>query len=261
MPRQKRIDFPGLPQHLIVRGNDRKPIFFSRDDRLRFLDCLGEARTRRSCDIHAFVLMPNHVHVLATPREEHAASRLMQDVGRAYVAYVNKHHGRTGALYEGRFKSSLVETARYFLACMRYIEMNPVRARMAVRPDAYEWSSHGQNITGEPGGLITPHPEYLQLGRDAARRAAAYERMFEQLEDPEELKAIRRGAMQGKAVGSEAYCRSVAQMIGRSVAFAPRGRPGCSNPAAGASPLGRGLPAVRAARRRRRREGACRAKD
>jgi len=224
MPRQPRIDFPGLPQHLIVRGNDRKPIFFTRDDRFRFLDCLGEARTRRACDLHAFVLMPNHVHILATPRELHAMSRMMQDVGRAYVAYVNKRHGRSGALYEGRFRSSLVETTRYFLACMRYIEMNPVRARLSVRPDAYEWSSHGQNITGEPGGLLTPHSEYLRLARDVAQRAAAYARMFEWPEDPGELIAIRRAANQGTAVGTETYCRCVEGMIGRCVAFAPRGR-------------------------------------
>jgi putative transposase len=230
MPRRPRTDFPGLPQHLIVRGNDRKPIFFSREDRLHFLKCLGEARARRSCDVHAFVLMPNHVHLLATPREDHAASRMMQDLGRAYVTHVNKRHCRTGALYEGRFKSSLVETTRYFLACMRYIEMNPVRARMADSPGAYEWSSHGQNITGEPGGLITPHAEYLMLGRDAVQRALSYGRLFEEPENADELGTIRRGAAQSAAVGTDVYCRSVARLIGRPVAIACRGRPKCSVP-------------------------------
>jgi putative transposase len=230
MPRRPRTDFPGLPQHLIVRGNDRKPIFFSREDRLHFLKCLGEARSQRSCDIHAFVLMPNHVHILATPREDHAASRMMQDIGRAYVAYVNKRHGRTGALYEGRFKSSLVETTRYFLACMRYIEMNPVRARIVDRPAAYEWSSHGQNITGEPGGFITPHAEYLMLGRDEIRRGLAYRRLFDEPEDPAMLTTIRRGAAQGAAMGTEMYCQGVAQFVGKPVAFVRRGRPRCSVP-------------------------------
>ncbi|HSS26786.1 MAG TPA: transposase, partial [Usitatibacter sp.] len=197
MPRAPRIDFPGLPQHLIVRGNDRKPIFFSDADRLYFLKCLGEARSQRSCDVHSFVLMPNHVHILATSRAEYGASRMMQDLGRAYVSHVNKLHGRTGALYEGRFKSSLVETARYFLACMRYIEMNPVRARLTSNPADFEWSSYGQNITGEPTGLVSPHAEYLDLGRDAAERAKCYGRLFEQPQEDEEVNAIRCGVNQG----------------------------------------------------------------
>jgi putative transposase len=233
MPRRPRTDFPGLPQHLIVRGNDRKPIFFSRDDRLRFLECLGQSRARRACEVHAFVLMPNHVHILATPREDHAASRMMQDVGRAYVAYVNKRHQRTGALYEGRFKSSLVETTRYFLACMRYIEMNPVRAHLASGPDAYEWSSFGQNITGDPGGLITPHAEYLMLGRNAVQRASAYGHLLDVPEDPDDISALRRGVAQGGAVGSETYCRGMAHLIGKPVTFMRRGRPSCSVPFSG----------------------------
>ncbi|HST00766.1 MAG TPA: transposase [Usitatibacter sp.] len=209
-----------------MRGNDRRPIFFSTEDRLHFLKCLGEARAKRGCDIHAFVLMPNHVHILATPRVDHAASLAMQDVGRAYVSNLNKLHGRTGALYEGRFKSSLVETTRYFLACMRYIEMNPVRARLAPNPTSFEWSSHGQNITGEPGGLIAPHAEYLNLGRTAQERARAYGRLFDEPEDEEELTAIRCGVAQGKALGTETYCRGLEKLLGRSVAFVPRGRPG-----------------------------------
>jgi putative transposase len=226
MPRPPRIDFPGLPQHLIVRGNDRGPIFFSDGDRLHFLKCLGEARARRGCDIHAFVLMSNHVHLLATPRAEHAASRMMQDLGRAYVTYVNKLHRRTGALYEGRFKSSIVETTRYFLACMRYIEMNPVRARLAPDPGSYEWSSYRQNILGEPSGLITPHAEYLNLGRNALERGESYARLVEEIPAKAELSAIRSGAKQGMAVGSDAFCQGMAQLLGRPVSYVPRGRPG-----------------------------------
>jgi putative transposase len=230
MPRQPRIDFPGLPQHLVVRGNDRQPIFFSDADRLHFLDCLGEARSRRCCDIHAFVLMSNHVHILATPRAPRASSRMMQDIGRAYVAHVNKAHGRTGALYEGRFKSSLVETTRYFLACMRYIEMNPVRAQMVSHPGAYEWSSYGQNITGEPGGLVTAHAEFLNLGRDAQERARSYVRLFDGPEDEEEVSAIRRGATQNGAVGTATYREALTSLLGQPVSFARRGRPTCSVP-------------------------------
>jgi putative transposase len=219
-----------LPQHLIVRGNDRKQIFFSEQDRLYFLRCLGETRAQRGCDIHAFVLMSNHVHILATPRAEHGASRMMQDLGRAYVTHVNKLHGRTGALYEGRFKSSLVETARYFLACMRYIETNPVRARMVSHPASYEWSSHGQNMTGQPSGLITPHPEYLSLGKGAVERAESYARLFDEPQGDEEISAIRQGARQGRAVGSERYCKELSTFLGKTVRFVPQGRPARSVP-------------------------------
>jgi putative transposase len=225
MPRPPRLDFHGLPQHLIVRGNDRKPIFFSREDRLYFLKCLGEARAKRSCDIHAFVLMGNHVHLLATGHAQRAVSRMMQDVGRAYVTHVNKLHGRTGALYEGRFKSSVVETTQYFLTCMRYIECNPVRARLAPHPGAYEWSSFGQNITGEPTGLITPHAEYIGLGRDAGMRAMTYASLFNEPIDDGKLAAIRLGVSQGKAVGTESFCKGLEALVGRPVSFAPRGRP------------------------------------
>jgi putative transposase len=155
---------------------------------------------------------------------------MMQDLGRAYVSHVNKLHGRTGALYEGRFKSSLVETARYFLACMRYIEMNPVRARLSSNPADFEWSSYGQNITGEPTGLISPHAEYLNLGRDAAERAKSYGRLLEQPQEDEEVNAIRCGVNQGKAIGSDAYRQHLAKFLGRSVEFVPQGRRACSVP-------------------------------
>ena len=233
MPRPPRIDFPGLPQHLIVRGNDRKPIFFSDADRLYFLKCLGEIRAKRACEIHAFVLMSNHVHILATPRMDRAASRMMQDLGRAYVGHVNKLHARTGALYEGRFKSSLVETTRYFLACMRYIEMNPVRAGICTHPRMYEWSSYGQNVNGSPTGLIAPHAEYLKLGRDSMERAASYRQLFDEPQADEEIDAIRRGVSQGKAVGSDSYCQELSRLLGRPVSFVPQGRPGRSVPFSG----------------------------
>src|SRR5258706_2525733 len=152
MPRAPRIDFPGLAHHVIVRGNNRKAIYFHDDDRTHVLKCLGDARAERDCEIHAFVLMPNHVHLLATARAQMGISRMMQDVGRAYVKHVNTRRRRTGALYEGRFKSSVVETRSYFLACMRYIELNPVRAALVSHPAQFPWSSFGQNISGDPSG-------------------------------------------------------------------------------------------------------------
>ena len=226
MPRPKRVDLPGLAHHLIVRGNDRQVIFHSDEDRSYFLERLGQARAHRQCDIHAFVLMDNHVHILATARVPCGISRMMQDVGRAYVKRVNWKYKRTGALYEGRFKSSLVETGSYFLTCMRYIELNPVRARMVDHPAQFAWSSFGQNITGEPSGLIEAHPEYLGLGRDTDSRAAAYRRLFEHEITAVELEAIRRSAQQSCALGGDEFCRAVEAMLLRPVAFVPQGRPG-----------------------------------
>jgi len=225
MPRAKRLDLPGLSHHLWVRGNDRRPIFFSDADRYRFLQCLGEARANRQCEIHAFVLMTNHVHVLATPRAAGGLSKMMQDIGRKYVRYVNMSHERTGGLYEGRFKSNLVETSSYFLTCMRYIELNPVRARMVEHVAHYPWSSFGQNVTGEPTGLITPHPEYLALGSEPESRGAAYYRLFDHEIDAVELDAIRQSMQQGCALGGTEFVKAVECMLGRPAAFVPQGRP------------------------------------
>jgi putative transposase len=225
MPRAKRIDLPGIAHHVWVRGNDRRDIFFSDADRFRFLDCLGEARIRRQCEIHAFVLMTNHVHLLATPRAAGGLSKMMQDIGRKYVRHVNESHERTGGLYEGRFRSNAVETRSYFLTLMRYIELNPVRAHMVAHPAQFPWSSFGQNITGDPTGLITPHPEYLALGADADARAANYYRRFDAGMDPDELETIRQSLRQGSALGGEEFCRALESLVGRPVAFVPQGRP------------------------------------
>lgn len=225
MPRAPRIDIPGLPQHVRVRGNDRSNIFSCDEDRLAYLGCVDEARKNRGCDIHAFVLMDNHVHLLATPSAPFAISRMMQDVGRAYVRRFNERRGRTGTLYEGRFKSSLVETQTYFLACMRYIELNPVRAEMVGAPEEFRWSSFHQNASGDPSGMLTPHAEYLALGRDAQARRAAYLSLFEEAITEEQLRAIRESMRQGRALGSEQYCEALAGTLRRTVKVVARGRP------------------------------------
>jgi putative transposase len=214
-----------LPQHVVVRGNDRSDIFFCDDDRLAFLKLLGEARRERECEIHAFVLMRNHVHLLATGVAPFAISRMMQDIGRAYVKRINSRYERTGTLYEGRFKSSLVESHSYFLACMRYVEMNPVRAGLASHPSTFPWSSFGQNASGEPSGLITPHAEYLGLGRDAPARRRAYLQLFDVGASEQEVAAIRECAQQGRALGSDQFCKALEGTLLRSVRVVPQGRP------------------------------------
>src|SRR5689334_12292172 len=180
MPRTPRYELPHMPHHVWARGHDRRQIFYSDADRLRFLQYLGEGRARRHCEIHAFVLMSNHIHLPVTPHVAGGLSKLMQDIGRKYVPFINRNHDHTGGLYEGRFKSNLVQTERYFFNCMRYIELNPVRAGMVLHPAAYRWSSYGQNITGEPTGLVSAHPEYLALAPEPQSRGEAYCRLLDE---------------------------------------------------------------------------------
>jgi len=148
MPRRARLNLPDVPLHIVQRGNNRQPTFFSEDDYVFYLACLRESAERHSCDVHAYVLMTNHVHLLVTPYQPDGASRLMQSVGRRYVQYVNYTYRRTGTLWEGRFKASLVESESYLLTCYRYIELNPVRARMVEDPTEYRWSLTDRGRTG-----------------------------------------------------------------------------------------------------------------
>lgn len=154
MPRPPRPDLAGVPQHVIQRGNDRQACFFHEDDRLTYLTLLREAALRHGCDVHAYVLMTNHVHLLVTPVEKGAVSRMMQTLGRNYVTHVNARYRRTGTLWEGRYKSCLVDSEDYVLACYRYIELNPVRAGMVETPSEYQWSSHRCNASDEPNPLV-----------------------------------------------------------------------------------------------------------
>ena len=225
MPRTSRIDLPGLPQHLISRGNNRNDIFFRDQDRRLFLQYLAEACADNACAVHAFVLMSNHVHLLATGNASMAISKMMQDLGRRYVLYVNSSYKRTGALYEGRFRSSLVETRSYLLTCMRYIEMNPVRAGMSGTPAGFPWSSFHQNASGDPAGLLTPHPEYLQLSPDSRKRGESYLRLFEGALAQGELAAIRESAQMNRALGGERFCEAIAATLRRPVKVTSRGRP------------------------------------
>ena len=145
MARQPRLDVPGVAQHVIQRGNDRQACFASTADHARYRQELLEASLRFGCSVHSYVLMTNHVHILVTPAERGAVSRMMQAIGRRYVAGFNARYRRTGTLWEGRFKAGLVAGEWYVLTCYRYIELNPVRAGMVVTPEDHAWSSFGAN--------------------------------------------------------------------------------------------------------------------
>jgi len=201
MPRPPRIVLPSVPLHIIQRGNNRIPCFLSQNDYLVYLDILRECAYDAGCALHAYVLMTNHVHLLLSPDDSASASTLMQRLGRRYVQYFNRRHGRTGTLWEGRFRSCLVQDARYFLICHRYIELNPVRARMVDAPADYPWSSYRTNALGKDNPLITPHPIYAALGGSLAACRAAYQGLFSDLLSDEMLDEIRLSSHGSRPLG------------------------------------------------------------
>jgi len=225
MPRQTRIDIPGLPQHVIARGNNRQACFFTDVDRATYLHYLLVAARSHECAVHAYVLMGNHVHLLVTGSRQGSVGRLMQSIGRRYVRALNNVLGRTGTLFEGRYRASPVESQAYFLACMRYIEQNPVRAGMVDDPAGYRWSSHRFNIGMEPSSLLVAHPEYLQLGIDPVTRAAAYRALFERPLPVAEIDMIREHANKGRVLGKPEFQASLETQLDRCVKVRPAGRP------------------------------------
>ncbi len=225
MARLPRPDLAGIPQHVVQRGNNRLPCFLDDSDRQRYLQCLYQALQRYGCRLHAYVLMDNHVHLLLTPDEAGGVSRMMHAFSRNYVGLFNGRHGRTGTLWEGRYKACLVDSGRYFLACSRYIELNPVRAWMVAEPGDHPWSSHGANAVGRVDPLLCAHPEYLALGPDPASRAAAYRALLAEAVSEEEVDEIRRYLQQQKALGSDRFRSWVEARTGRFATVRPVGRP------------------------------------
>ena len=225
MPRRRRLDLPGVPQHIVQRGNNRGACFFCDDDRFTYLDRLAHHARRLSVEVHAYVLMTNHVHVLATPQQHGAISSLMQDLGRDYVRLVNAAHRRSGTLWEGRFYSCLIDTDRYLLACMRYIESNPVRACIVEDAARYYWSSHRSNALGRASALIVPHAVYVALGPTAPERCAAYRALFASAAMAGDEEALRIHTRQRAAWGSSEFQQKVEAAVGRKVSASLPGRP------------------------------------
>ena len=203
MSRPPRLELPGVPLHVRQRGNNRAACFFGDVDRRFYLKCLSEGATRHGCAIHAYVLMTNHVHLLVTPARPGAVGRMLQHVGRRYVRVINTMHGRTGTLWESRFKSSLVLDERYLLTLHQYIEENPVRAGMAIRPGAYPWSSHAHYAGGRVDHLISEHALFLSLGPSHAERQAALRELFRIELGEKDLEQIRTAINAGCPLGAE----------------------------------------------------------
>jgi putative transposase len=225
MLRKPRFNLPSVPQHVIQRDNNREPCFLAEGDYRRYLDNLNDVSVKFKCQIHVYVLMTNHVHLLITPLSNHAAGQMMQALGRRYVYYINRTYRRTGTLWEGRYKASLIDSEAYLLTCMRYIELNPVRASMVQHPGEYGWSSYGANAQGKCDPLITPHPSYLALDMSAENRQQAYRELFRYHMDPEELHAIRDSLNHELVLGGSHFKDRIEAMTRRQTRLGAPGRP------------------------------------
>lgn len=228
MARLPRYVIPGQPQHIIQRGNNPQVIFAAAADYQFFRDALVEAAAKHEIAVHAYVWMTNHIHLLATPSREDSISKVFQSVGRKYVQYFNYAYQRSGTLWEGRYRATVVDSEQYLLTVMRYIELNPVRADMVAHPRDYAWSSYRFNALGEAGpntDWLTPHREYLRLGRNAAERQGAYRQLFRGAIADHDLKEIRESTHKGWALGSDRFREKIEALGNRRAASLGVGRP------------------------------------
>ena len=218
-----RFFVPGLPLHVIQRGNDRAPIFRGPADVAFYKRCIGHASQRYGVMIHAYVFMTNHVHLLATPFSPVSVPNMMQSLGRVYVQYFNRTYERTGTLWEGRYKAAIVDDETYLLACMRYIELNPVRACIVASPYDYRWSSFRANGCADADDLVHPHEIYRRLGSSPTERHAAYRELFRDAIPDATIARIRDATQNGWALG-EAGFRQMLTTLGRRAERLPKGR-------------------------------------
>lgn len=224
MPRHARLRVAGRPWHVRQRGVNRCACFVGDADRQVYLNLLKVYARKHGCAVHAYVLMSNHVHLLLTPDRDDGVSRLMKSLGERYVPFFNRTHGRTGTLWEGRFRSSIVQSESYLFTCQCYIELNPVRAAIVESPGDYKWSSYAANAAGTATDLISPHSLYLALGNDRVERADAYRSLFGAPSD-EVTKFIRESTNGGFAISDRAFAAALQKQTKIPVARGKRGRP------------------------------------
>jgi putative transposase len=225
MPRRPRIHLDGIPLHIVQRGHNREPCFFTEEDYSSYLHWLSQALGESECSLHAYVLMTNHVHLLLTPKKAEAVPKLIISLGRRYVQYINRSYRRTGTLWDSRYKSSLVQAESYLLACQRYIELNPVRAAMVEDPAHYRWTSYRANALGQADALLTPHPLYRALGQSDEEQRAAYRALFRAQLDGAAIDDIRLALNQSQPLGNERFYAQIEKMTGVRREAKPRGRP------------------------------------
>lgn len=225
MARQPRLTVAGYPHHVIQRGNDRQLIVRDDADRLRLLSLWQEYAQTFKVAVHAYVLMDNHFHLLVTPETDEGLPQMMQAVGRAYVRYFNLRHQRTGTLWEGRYRSNLIDSERYLLACMVYIDLNPVRAGMVAHAADFQWSSHRHCIGQLSDKWVTPHALFWGLGNTPFAREAAYAELVQAGLAQNDRDQLTRSALSGWALGSEDFVTELQQATTRRLAPRKAGRP------------------------------------
>lgn len=230
MARLPRFDAPGHPQHVIQRGNDRMRIFREEPDFRFFATALRRALKVHQCALHSYALMTNHVHLLISPEASGAIGRVMQSVGRRYVEYFNRRHRRTGALFEGRYRATLIDSHRYLFACARYIEQNPVRAGMVSSAGEYRWSSYRANALGEVDDLVWPHAQFLALGATPQERTHAYRAMTDAWIDQRVVDEIRSATHRGWALGDDEFICRVERTGRRAAPIRPIREPQKADP-------------------------------
>jgi putative transposase len=225
MPRKPRFYVPGAPVHALQRGHNRSAVFFGVLDYLEYLRCLKQAADSCGCAVHAYVLMTNHVHLLLTPERADSVGCLFQSLGRHYVQYVNETYQRHGGLWEGRYRCNVIESQAYLLLCMRYIELNPVRAGMVDHPAKYRWSSYAANALGVSNAVLRAHTEYRALGGSSDDRQSVFRGLFDGSLDSDELALVRGAVQTGTPLGNEKFKAAIEATLDLKVGFARRGRP------------------------------------
>lgn len=225
MARLPRLTLPDYPHHVIQRGNNHQAIFNAAADYLYFLELLHENAQKSKVAIHAYVLMGNHFHLLATPKTDTGLAQMMQAVGRSYVRYFNDLQGRTGTLWEGRYRSTLIQTDQYLLPCMVYIDLNPVRAGMVSNPKNYPWSSYRHYVGMRSDKLITPHPLFWSLANTPFGREAAYAEMVQAGISPDSQAALTKATLSGWVLGEAAFVADLQRQTIRRIQKIRAGRP------------------------------------
>jgi len=223
MPRRPRLVVPNVPLHIIQRGNNRQACFFDDVDYQFYLEWLLEYSKVTDCVVHAYVLMTNHVHLLVTPKSKESIGLLMKRLGQRYVQYINRTYKRSGTLWEGRFRSCIAQEDNYLLVCQRYIELNPVRAKMVTHPSEYKWSSYHHHAQGDESEIINPHFMYQKLGRTDEERQLAYRELFSYQLDLSLVNAIRKATNGNFVLGDSRFAEEISQALKRRVV---RGKPG-----------------------------------
>jgi putative transposase len=225
MPRKPRFRLAGFPQHIVQRGNDRQPTFRTQSDFWMFKHYLAQASAEHRCAVHAYCLMTNHVHLLATPAWSDAIPKTLHAVSQRYAAYFNRSYERSGTLWDGRYRAALVDSDAYVLTCYRYIELNPVRAQMVALPEHYAHSSFCHNALGVTDPLISEHSAYTSLSGTSAGRRQSYRKLVSEGLTDAQLTAIRDTTSGESVLGSDAFRRDVARRVQRSVELRRVGRP------------------------------------